>query len=274
MATKIEASVDKAADQANIEYEVPDYLGDVSDPTDMGDPGMIALYGPAGGGKSWLAASVCLVDGYSPTLIVDTEGSATGTVTGFPKGKLKIKRVYNLNEYQKVLRALRNDPDNPFNTVIVDSFSRVLEWKHDEIWAKPLLSNAGAEDTQKMWGKLYDYGKLAADALRNAPFKTIITMHEKEERDNVGVMYSRLWLDGQIKKYLPGLPDLTGLLVADTDDESGKTTRTVWFGPDSTRATKTRFEELGLPNKLTNPTMATIIGIIRENIIKRQEGNN
>lgn len=269
----VQASVDKAAEQADVEYEIPDYLGEVSDPTDMGDPEMLCLYGPAGHGKSWLMASACEVEGYYPVLIIDTEGSAIGTVTGFPKNKLKIKRVRTLKEYEAVVKALRRDPDNPFKFVSVDTFGQVLNWKKQEIWANPIKAQSGADDTLKMWGKLYDYGQLAVDALRNAPFKTGIIMHEKEERDNVGVMYSRLWLEGQIKAYLPSKPDLTGLLVADTDENTEKTVRTIWFGADTQRATKTRFEELGLPNKLTNPTMSIIIGIIRENIAKRKETN-
>jgi hypothetical protein len=241
-----------------------DWLGTEA-PAAMGDPQQVALYGPAGHGKTRLMASACEVDGYWPMLIVDTEGSAVGTVANYPADRLRVKRVHNIKEYNEVIRDLRTKP-HPFKMVSVDTFGQVMDWKQAQIWANPLKTQGGADDTQKMWGKLFEYGKVAVDALRNAPFKTGIIMHEKEERDNVGVMYSRMWINGQLKAYLPTKPDLTGLLVAETDEKTDVTTRTVWFGPDATRATKTRFEELGLPNKMTNPTMADIVGAIREHI--------
>ena len=242
------------------EFDLPGF--DTESPTEATDPKFICFYGPHGHGKTWLGASACLVEDYGPLVIIDTEGSADGTVTQFPKNLLRVKRVHNLKEYQDAIKWLRNN-EHPFKTVMVDTFGQVLDWKQAEIWAKPILANSGAEDTQKMWGKLYDYGKVATDALLNSSFRTIITMHEKEERDKLGTLYSRMWVNGQIKAYLPTKPYLTGLMVAETDPEEGVTSRTVWFAPDATRATKSRFAHLGLPHKMVDPTMTEIISIIR-----------
>lgn len=62
-ATATQGSLDKTADQAEEEFNL-DWLGETAKPSEMGDPKMIGLYGQPGSGKSYLAASVCEVEGY------------------------------------------------------------------------------------------------------------------------------------------------------------------------------------------------------------------
>ena len=213
--------------------------------------------------NSYLAASICEVEGYYPALIIDTEESTYGTVSGFPDDRLVIKHVATVAEFNKVVTNLLNKP-HPFKTVIVDTMGNALDRKEWEIMSNPPKSQSGADDTNKAWGMLYQYAKKIMDGLRSADFATILIFHEKEETDAVGNRFSRIWINGAAKKYVPSKPDLFGLLECESDDDAGVETRTIYFGNDASRATKTRFANAGLPLKMTNPTMAKIIGKIRE----------
>lgn len=241
-----------------------DWLGETQKPSEIGDPKMLALYSLPGAGKSRLAASISEVDGYWPVLILDTEESAIGTIAGFPDGRIVIKQIKTVAEFDKIVVNLINK-EHPFKTVIIDTLGNHLDRKEWEIMKAPPKTKGGDEDTQKAWGLLYAYAKKLIDGLRSADFNTVLIFHEKEEKDKVGNVFSRVWINGAAKKYIPSKPDLFGLLVCETDEDTGKEERTIYFGADKSRATKSRFSEAGLPTKMKNPTMAKIIGTIREN---------
>lgn len=264
-ADAIQASISKAADQAGVneeEFDL-DWLGETQKPSQMGDPKQIGLYASPGSGKTWLAASICEVEGYYPVLIIDTEESTVGTVANFPDDRITIVQVDNAADFDKLIANLINK-EHPFKTVIVDTMGNAMDRKEWAIMSNPPKTQSGADDTQKAWGLLYSWAKKVIDGLRSADFATILIFHEKEEKDSVGNNYSRVWINGAAKKYIPSKPDLFGLLVAETDDNTGKTERTIYFGADTSRATKSRFESLGLPSKVKNPTMSKIINTIRD----------
>jgi hypothetical protein len=118
---------------------------------------------------------------------------------------------------------------------------------------------------------LYNYAKKLIDGLRSADFKTIIVFHEKEEKDKVGNTFSRIWINGAAKKYIPSKPDMFGLIYCETDDDTGKEVRTLYLGADTERATKTRFSDIGLPTKIVDPSMAKVVGIIRDKLNETKE---
>jgi len=268
LATKtINDSLDKAADQAGVvpeaeEYDL-DWLGDTETPSEMGDPQMIALYGQPGCGKTYLAASISEVEGYYPVLIIDTEGSTVGTLAGFRDDRITIKRVGTVAEFDKMIVSILTKP-HPFKTVIVDTFGNALDRKEAQIFANLPKSKGGEDDGYAGWRILAVYAKKIIDGLREAPFKVVILFHEKEETNSLGQRISRVWINGSSKAYLPSKPDMFGLLRCETDDRAGTETRTLFLGNDTNRATKTRFTQLGLPLTIKNPTMAGIIGTIRE----------
>ena len=262
MREAISASIDKAEDQAAVTEFDLDWLGETSKPSEMGDPKMIGLYGPPGSGKTWLAASICEVEGYWPVLIVDTEESSVGTLAGFPDDRIVIRQVKTVQEFDTLITNLINK-EHPFKTVIVDTAGTAMDRKEWFIMQNAPKTASGADDTQKAWGLLYNWSKKMIDGLRSADFSTILIFHEKEEKDSVGNNYSRVWINGAAKKYIPSKPDLFGLLVSESDDDSNTETRTIYFGADTTRATKTRFKNSGLPLKMKNPTMLKIVETIR-----------
>lgn len=247
-----------------------DWLGETTSPKDMGDPKMIALYGSPGHGKSWLAASICMVEGYYPVLIIDTEESTIGTVAKFPDDRIVIKQVKTVKEFDDLIVNLINKK-HPFKTVVVDTMGNQLDRKEWEIMRNPPKTVGGAEDTQKAWGMLYNYSKKLIDGLRSAAFASVIVFHEKEEKDKIGNTFSRLWINGAGKKYIPSKPDMVGLLRCETDDDTGKEERTLYLGADVERATKTRFSDIGLPTKIVNPSMSSVIGIIRDKLNETKE---
>ena len=213
--------------------------------------------------NSYLAASISEVEGYYPVLIIDTEESTVGTIANFPDERITIRQVDNAADFDKLIANLINK-EHPFKTVIIDTMGNAMDRKEWAIMANPPKTQSGADDTQKAWGLLYSWAKKVVDGLRSADFATVLIFHEKEEKDSVGNNYSRVWINGAAKKYVPSKPDLFGLLVSETDDDAGKTERTIYFGADTSRATKSRFENLGLPSKVKNPTMSEIIETIRE----------
>ena len=247
-----------------------DWLGETTSPKDMGDPKQILLYGSPGAGKSWLAASICMVEGYYPVLIIDTEESTVGTVARFPDDRIIIKQVSTVAEFDKLIVNLINNK-HPFKTVIVDTLGNHLDRKEWEIMRNPPKTIGGAEDTQKAWGMLYNYAKKLIDGLRSADFKSILVFHEKEEPAKLGGTLSRIWINGAAKKYIPSKPDMVGLVQCETDDDTGKEERTLYLGADTGRATKTRFSDIGLPTKIVDPSMAKIIGIIRDKLNENKE---
>ena len=151
-----------------------------------------------------------------------------------------------------------------FKTVIIDTFGNALDRKEAQIFANLPKSKSGEEDGFAGWRLLGVYAKKIIDGLREAPFKVVILFHEKEETNSMGQKISRVWINGASKTYLPSKPDLFGLLRCESDDNKGTETRTIYFGNDTNRATKTRFTEAGLPTVVKNPTMKKIIETIRK----------
>ena len=213
--------------------------------------------------NTYLAASISEVEGYYPVLIIDTEGSTVGTLASFRDDRITIKRVGTVAEFDKMIVSILTKP-HPFKTVIVDTFGNALDRKEAQIFANLPKSKGGEDDGYAGWRILAVYAKKIIDGLREAPFKVVILFHEKEETTSLGKRISRVWINGSSKSYLPAKPDLFGLLRCETDDRAGTETRTLFLGNDTNRATKTRFTQLGLPLTIKNPTMAGIIGTIRE----------
>ena len=257
MATKPDDSVTDWQD----EYDL-DWLGETETPSGMKDPKLIGLYGKPGSGKTWAAASISEVEGYYPVLIIDTEGSTVGTLGSFRDDRITIKRVGTVADFDKAIVSILTKP-HPFKTVIIDTLGNALDRKEAKIFENLPKSKSGEEDGYAGWRLLATYARKIIDGLREAPFNVIVIFHEKEEKNSLGQMISRVWIRGQSAAYIPSKPDLFGLLQCESDDDKGTETRTIFFGNDTTRATKSRFTELGLPTKMTNPTMAKIIGTIR-----------
>lgn len=243
-------------------------------PEELGDPQMIMLVGPPGGGKTWLAASTAEVEGLYPVLIIDTEGSTTGTLRGLPADRIDILRPMEAFEPAKVypktvavLEGLLTKP-HKYKTVIIDA-ADVLQR-----WARAYGNEAGNKFAQ--WEFLDDEltnpptydknGKQLSRGLfhrmKSADFLTVLVVHDKQEFDEDGTLIRDTFLwQGQGKTKLGGIPDIVGIITRNTTSSGAKSTMKVG---SSTRSTaKNRYEDV-IPAKIEAPTMAEIYKAIRK----------
>lgn len=229
-------------------------------PSELSEPELILLYGKAGSGKTHLAASICEVEGFSKVLILDTEGSASGTVASFSDDKLTTMKVDERNKFNTLLKKLC-DPDykHPFDAVIIDTFDVAQDREVDHL-LKTVKNEKGVLDTRKAWGEVRKWSIKVARMLKAAPFTGIIVTHETTDKLESGSILSTVMLSGSAKDVVPGIPDAIGYTVRQVKD--GKERTTVQFAADTKRATKNRFS---LPQEMTDASMSTIYNHIRTN---------
>lgn len=228
-------------------------------PSQLNKPELILLYGPPGGGKTHLAASASEVEGLYPILIIDTEGSASGTVAGFEDDRVDILPVTNHDQLDGLIDALL-EKTHKYKTVIIDTFD-VAQARAVDDFLEEHPSNTFAA-----WSEIKQWTVDVARSLKAADFLGILVFHENVEKTDTGAMVSKLVLQGSAKDVLPGIPDVVGLVTRKADKEGVETT-TVQFAPDNNKATKNRF---GLPARVEDPS----IGSIFQHISNRKKGGS
>lgn len=228
-------------------------------PSQMNKPELIVLYGPPGGGKTHLAASASEVEGLYPILIIDTEGSASGTVAGFDDDRVDILPVTSHGQLDSLLDAL-TEKTHKYKTVIIDTFDVAQARAVDEFLEEH------ASNTFAAWSEIKAWTVDVARTLKAADFLAILVFHENVEKTDTGAMVSQLVLQGSAKSVMPGIPDVVGLVTRKADKEGVETT-TVQFAPDNNKATKNRFN---LPARVEDPSIGTIF----EHIKNRKKGGS
>lgn len=237
-------------------------LTKVKKPSQVSFPDLIGLYGPAGNGKSWFAASASLVKELSPVLIIDTEGSTTGAVSSFDDDSIDIYDLTEIDDDIDKLRALNTlvrkltTQTHKYNTVIIDTFDVAQKWAKAKFMEDNPTNNFAAWDELSQW----TIGTLRK--LKAAPFLAIVNFHEKEETLDTGAKMSRLVLQGSSKDEAPGVFDLIGIATRREDKELKKMATTVRFAPNPRRATKNRFED-SIPPELVDKTMLDVYNLIK-----------
>jgi len=243
-------------------------------PDKIGDPQMLMFVGPAGGGKTRLAASASEVEGLYPVLHIDLEGSTTGTLTGLDPDRIDILRpmeVFKPEEvYQKTVAVLEGllTNEHKYKTVIIDPADVLQRWcrayGHDANnkfaqweFLEDELTNPAAYDKQ---GKRLSRGLF--HRLKAAPFLTILVLHDKQDTDADGTIINDTFQwQGQGKNKLAGIPDLVGLITRNTTS-SGVATSTMKIGSSTRASSKNRYETV-LPSKLVAPSLAAMYDLIR-----------
>lgn len=231
-------------------------------------PEMWILYGPPGGGKTWLAHSVSEVDGLWPVLTIDTEGSTQGTIDAFDKERIKVirpQKAFPGNEYAGVVQVLEGllTQEHSYKTVIIDVADVLQEWAtaagkipgdgyaqwnftHDELTAPP---NKKA-DRRGLFHRL-----------KAADFLVILVIHDTTVSNDEGQAISNnfQW-QGQGKTKLGGLPDVVGYVTRDTNS-AGVSTTTLHTAPSKRSQAKNRY---GFPAKITDPSMSKLYDFINK----------
>lgn len=222
-------------------------------PSQVDEPELIALYGPPGGGKTYMAATASELDRLAPVLILDTEGSAAGTLAHFEDERVDILSVGNFGDLDQLIDAL-TERTHKYKTVIIDTFDVAQAWAVDYFLAEnPSNTFAG-------WGDVKAWTVEVARRFKAAPFLGVLVFHEDKDKTDTGAMHSGLVLQGGAKAVLPGVPDVVALITRKADKEGVETT-TATFAPDTRRATKNRF---ALPAQMENPSIPAIFEHIAE----------
>lgn len=190
----------------------------VSKPSTKSKPDQMVVMGPFGSGKTYFAASASEVDELAPILIVDVEGSTTGTVNDFDDDRvdiIDIKKITqdnnaNLEEgeqpvdefevFMEVMKSVLSE-DHGYNTVVIDTLDVANQMALDYF--------TNPNDGFAKWVGARDYFARSGgliDRLKSAPFLSILAMHIKE--DDTRGTYDFAWDGSGARAALGQFPDL------------------------------------------------------------------
>lgn len=260
----------------------------LSSPDQVAAHATLLFYGPAGCGKSTLAASASVVQDLKPVLALDFEGSMA--VAKGVYDDVDVVRLSDWNTSKQVLDQVINqkhgyrtvilDPINALQTQMKSEMLRRQALKrqllHEEAAGRPVdqqlkkqlegvyyserTNNSMGESgiTESDWGVLGDTMATLLDKYTNAPFLTIFTAHTTY--DNKRGKVTPL-MGGNIGKIaLDRVPYITGYMEMRATDDKGTQVPAVWFRNTKvgnvTAEAKDRSRSLG-PG-LMNPTMSHI----------------
>lgn len=189
----------------------------VSKPSEASKPGMMMILGPYGGGKTYLAASASLVPELRKVLIIDLEGSTTGTVSDFNDAHLDIIDVqkqaqkfdvHPVEFFERVMDQVWEHPDY-YNTIIIDTFDVLNNMYLEYFDGEAPHSASGGKDAFYKWtatrSVLTSHNGMLAQ-LKSAPFTAILVMHEERD-DNTGA-FDFSWTGKGARSELGQFPDL------------------------------------------------------------------
>lgn len=189
----------------------------VKKPSDLSKPSLIMLMGPYGGGKTYLAASTSDVPELRRTLILDLEGSTTGTVSDFDDKYLDIIDIQRLSKANgahpvEVFEAVIDqvlDHQDEYGTVVIDTFDVLNNMYVEYFDTHSPVGASGGKDGYYKWtetrSRLTSYNGLISQ-LKSAKFLTVLVMHEERD-DNTGA-FDFSWVGKGAKSDLGQFPDL------------------------------------------------------------------
>jgi phage nucleotide-binding protein len=216
-------------------------------------PKSILLYGDAGRGKTWLAASISAVEEYNPVLLIDVEGGASAIARDWKN--VDVINITTHEQFQSVMDGLLNTP-HKYKTVIIDTIGVVMDRAEKFFGEKP----ENKSNKFGRWGDLKNWANEVFRALHTASFVSILLAHALDDKDeNTGAVKTTAMLPGSFKSTLPSIPDIVGYLGVENTEEGPQ--RVLVVGQSDRLVTKNRF---GLPPKIYQPTMKGIIDTINQ----------
>lgn len=217
------------------------------------------IFGPAGSGKTILAASADAIRDYSPVLIVDIEGSAAGVGRLYPD--VDIVQADSFEKLEAIKWSLLNE-EHPYKTVIFDTLN-VGQDRAEAHFKQMYPSNSfAAWDELKAW----TVGWLRA--FHHSDMLVFFIAHAKQDKDDTtGKIETTVKVRGSAVSDVPTIVDLVGYMTVEQDGE-GKMRRVLYASKHPNIVTKNRF---GIEEKFYDPDMLSIQTKISEIATKEHE---
>jgi phage nucleotide-binding protein len=218
---------------------------------ELNAPKSILIYGDAGRGKTWLAASISELDEYKSVLLIDVEGGASAIARDWKN--VDVINVRTHEQFQSVVETLINT-ENKYDAVIIDTIGVVMDRAEKFFGEKP----ENKSNKFGRWGDLKNWANDIFRSLHSAPFVSILIAHALDDKDeNTGAVKTTAMLPGSFKSTLPSIPDIVGYLGIENTEDGPQ--RVLVVGQSERLVTKNRF---GLPGKIYQPTLKKIIDTI------------
>lgn len=189
----------------------------MSKPSELSKPSLMMVMGPYGGGKTYFSASASLVPELRKVLIIDLEGSTTGTVSDFDDDYLHIidiqkqaqeANVHPVVFFEAVMDQVFEHPDE-YGTVVIDTLDVLNNMYVEYFDTHSPVGASGGKDGYYKWtetrARLTSYNGLISQ-LKSAKFLTVLVMHEERD-DNTGA-FDFSWTGAKAKSDLGQFPDL------------------------------------------------------------------
>lgn len=236
----------------------------VTKPSQVAHPELILLYGPPGGGKTYTAATASelpLPKGKHKTLIIDTEGSAAGTIAEFDDDKVDIVRVTEYQQFNDILNQLF-DPDvkHEYGVVIVDTFDVAQDWAEDHFDEIAPKGRGGEKDGFWKWARVKEWSELVARGMKSMEPLGILVIHDREEKAVTGGIVTKLRLLGSSRDVLPGIPDVVAYVTRGLNEDDEEET-VAQFASQDGLVTKNRFR---FPSKVADPNIPKLFQYIND----------
>nr|DAW17366.1 MAG TPA: AAA domain protein [Caudoviricetes sp.] len=219
----------------------------------LNSPKSILIYGDAGRGKTWLAASISELKEFGPVLLIDAEGGASAIARDFKD--VDVISVETHEQFQSVIDGLLSTK-HQYKVVIIDTIGVIMDRAEKAFGEKP--ENKGNKFGK--WADLKNWANEIFRAMHTSQFVSILIAHALDDKDeSTGAIKTTAMLPGSFKSTLPSIPDIVGYLTIEATDDGPQ--RVLVVGQSERLVTKNRFN---LPPKIYQPSMKKIIDSIKQ----------